>query len=264
MKNDVAGDNTITLAVDDHTGSSNSTYTTTFDYHVNAEPVPLFALPEQAAPNDKIILNAGSTTDPDSKNLSYHWSVTNGSAFDGMEATLSIDAPGDYDVTLTVNDGEGVENSVQSLKKSVHVNAAPVPVITAVDHSTSAKQFISAEKSHDNDQKVLTYAWDFGDGTTGNGKSTYHTFQKSGRYTITLTVDDGQKQTNSIQSTTHLLVINKYPVAQFSLPAIWEPDKPLTADGTKSYDPDGQVSKYTWLINGKETAGDSISSLTLP
>ena len=59
-----------------------------------------------------------------------------------------------------------------------------------------------------------------------------------------------------------MLVINKYPVAQFSIPPTWEPDKPLVVDGTKSYDPDGQVSKYSWLINGKEAAADSISSLT--
>ena len=262
VNHDVAGDYSITLTVDDHTGSTNSMYSTLFEYHVNAEPVPVFVLAEQAAPNDEIILSAANTIDPDSKNLSFHWSVSNGSEFESKETKLSFHTPGNYNVTLTVNDGEGVENSIQSLKKSIHINAPPVPVITAVDHSTSAKQLISAEKSHDDDQKVLKYSWDFGDGSIGSGKSAVHVFQNSGRYIITLTVDDGQKQTNSIQSTTHLLVINKYPIAQFSIPATWEPEKPLLVDGTKSYDPDGIVSKYTWLINGKEAASDSISPLT--
>ena len=155
VNHDVAGDYSVMLTVDDHTGSTNSTYSTSFDYHVNAEPVPVFALPEQAAPSNEIILSAANTIDPDSKNLSFHWSVSNGSEFDNKEAKLSFNTPGDYVVTLTVNDGEGVENSIQSLKKSIHINAPPVPVITAVDHSTSAKQIISAEKSHDDDQKVL-------------------------------------------------------------------------------------------------------------
>jgi len=262
VNHNLAGDYAITLTVDDQTGSTNSTYSTVFEYHVNAEPVPVFAMPLQAAPKDEILLNADNTIDPDSKNLSFHWSVSNGSKFESKEAKLTFDTPGDYDVTLTVDDGEGVENSIQSLKKPIHINAPPVPLITAVDHSTSAQQIISAEKSYDNDQKLLLYSWDLGDGTTGNGKSIEHTFQKSGRYTITLTVDDGQKQSNSVQSTTHLLVINKYPVAQFSIPAIWEPDKPLIANGTKSYDPDGYVSSYTWIMNGREVAHDSISSLT--
>ena len=262
VNHDVAENYTISLTVDDQTGTTNSVYSTTIEYHVNAEPVPAFQLPEQAAPGDKVILSAINTMDPDSKNLKFHWSVSDGSELNSAGATLSFDAPGDYDVTLTVDDGEGVENSVQTYKKSIHINAPPVPMITAVDHSTSARQIISAEKSYDDDQKMLKYTWDFGDGTIGSGKSIVHLFQKSGRYTIRLTVDDGQKQTNSLQSTTHMLVINKYPVAQFSIPAKWEPEKPLVVDGTKSYDPDGEVSKYTWLVNGRETASDSISSLT--
>ena len=174
----VAGDYAITLTIDDHTGSTNSTYSTSFNYHVNAEPVPVFTLAEQAAPKDEIILNAANTIDPDSKNLSFHWSVSNGIEFKTETAKLSFDAPGDYDVTLTVDDGEGVENSIQSLKKSIHINAPPVPVITAVDHSTFAKQLISAEKSHDDDQKTLTYLWDFGDGSSGNGKFSRAHFSK--------------------------------------------------------------------------------------
>jgi PKD repeat protein len=264
VNHDIAGRCSIMLTVDDQTGTTNSTYTTALEYQVNPDPVPAFELPEQAAPDDKILLSGINTTDPNNKKISYHWSVSDGSELASKEATLSFDAPGDYDVTLTIDDGEGVSNSIQSYKKSIHINAPPVPIITATDHSTSARQIISAEKSYDNDQKVLKFSWDFGDGSNGSGKSVEHIFQKSGRYTITLTVDDGQKQTNSIQSTTHLLVINKYPVAQFSIPVKWEPEKPLSVDGTKSYDPDGEVSKYAWLINGKEVASDSVSSLVFP
>jgi PKD repeat protein len=261
IQHEIAGLYSLTLSIDDQTGTTNSSYTTSINYRVNADPVPAFALPEQAAPNDELVLSATNTMDPDGQNLSFHWSVSDGSELETPEATLSFDAPGDYDVTLTVDDGEGVANSVQSYKRSIHINAPPVPVITAIDHSTSARQFISAEKSHDDDQSTLQYSWDFGDGSTGLGKSLTHIFQNSGRYTITLTIDDGQKQTNSKQTVTHLLVINKYPLARFSIPARWEPEQPLQVDGTKSYDPDGIVSKYSWLVNGKEVAHDSISPI---
>jgi PKD repeat protein len=261
VKHDKAGVNQITLTVNDKTGTTNAVYSTTIEYRVNADPVPAFTLPEQAAPNNPIHLSAVNTMDPDNQKLKFHWSVSDGSELDSPEATLTFDAPGDYTVALQVDDGEGVENSVQSYTRSIHINAPPVPSITAVDRSTSARQIISAENSSDEDQKVLKYTWDFGDGTTGAGKTITHLFQKSGHYSIKLTADDGQKQTNSVQSITHLLVINKYPVAQFSIPTKWEPEKPLPVDGTKSSDPDGEISKYAWLINGKESSSDSIGSL---
>jgi large repetitive protein len=264
VKHDEAGTYQISLTINDQTGTTNATYSTAVEYRVNADPVPAFILAEQAAPKDTIQLSAVNTMDPDSKNLKYHWTVSDGADFDTPEATLSFITPGDYTVTLKVDDGEGVENSVQSYTRDIHINAPPVPRITAVDHSTSARQIISAEKSSDDDQKVLKYSWNYGDGSTGTGKSIVHVFQKSGRYKITLTADDGQKQSNSIQSTTHELVINKYPTARFTIPANWEPEKPLPVDGTLSSDPDGAVSKYVWLVNGKETAQDSVTSLVFP
>jgi len=37
---------------------------------------------------------------------------------------------------------------------------------------------------------VVSYEWDFGDGTTGTGKTTTHTYKETGTYTVTLEVKD--------------------------------------------------------------------------
>jgi PKD repeat protein len=51
-----------------------------------------------------------------------------------------------------------------------------------------------ATGSHDPDQDEITYHWDFGDGTTGEGPSPQHVYgeTKDPTRTVTLTVDDGQ------------------------------------------------------------------------
>ena len=40
------------------------------------------------------------------------------------------------------------------------------------------------------DSDDVTYSWDFGDGSTGSGKTTSHTYAKADRYTVKLTVTD--------------------------------------------------------------------------
>ncbi|MFL5383314.1 MAG: PKD domain-containing protein [Longimicrobiaceae bacterium] len=68
---------------------------------------------------------------------------------------------------------------------------------------------LSGAASSDPDGDVLTYAWDFGDGTTGTGKTPQHTYADNGNYVVTLTVSDpaGAEAT----ATTSVTVFNVNP-----------------------------------------------------
>src|SRR5271167_1568353 len=48
----------------------------------------------------------------------------------------------------------------------------------------------NASGSSDPQGEVLTYAWKFGDETTGNGVSPSHTYAAAGNYSVSLTVTD--------------------------------------------------------------------------
>jgi DNA/RNA endonuclease G (NUC1)/PKD repeat protein len=68
---------------------------------------------------------------------------------------------------------------------------------------------LSGAASSDPDHDVLTYAWDFGDGTTGTGATPQHTYADNGNYVVTLTVSDaaGAEAT----ATTSVTVFNVAP-----------------------------------------------------
>jgi PKD repeat protein len=53
----------------------------------------------------------------------------------------------------------------------------------------SAAHF-NAASSHETGGRIVTYRWSFGDGKTGLGRVTTHTFRRAGHYTVKLTVTD--------------------------------------------------------------------------
>lgn len=77
------------------------------------------------------------------------------------------------------------------------VTPAPVPINTPpfADFSFSVNDLslsVDASNSSDEDGDVLSYNWNFGDGSTANGNTTTHNYAADGQYTVTLTVNDGQ------------------------------------------------------------------------
>ncbi len=246
-----AGSYTLSVLTDDQTGTRNATFTSTTRYKVNAEPVPAFNIPDIIAPGDALALDASPSSDPDGDPLAFEWSISDGRRFTGLQHSLTFQNPGDYQITLLADDGEGVENSRQSLTKTIRINNPPVAVIDAASIVHDAFVEFSASRSTDTDQGIQRFSWDFGDGSTAEGETVRHLYQRTGSYTITLRVDDGTNLGNSVQSATHQLTIIPSPVAQISAPAMVAPGQIFQLDGQSSINmPDSANYTFEWYMNG--------------
>ena len=121
--------------------------------------------------------------------LTHAWDFGDGTTATGTQATHAYPDEGQYVVTLTVTDDDGGSSS-QSLTITVG-NVAPVITsltIPAGDEGTPIAMSMTATDAGVND--TITYAWDFGDGTTATGPSTTHTFQDDGTFFVTVTATD--------------------------------------------------------------------------
>jgi serine protease len=110
--------------------------------------------------------------------------------------------------TFTGCGGGGDSSSSDSVEAGTPVDSAPqaqFSVSTDIGSFPLSVQF-DASASTDTNGTIVQYAWQFGDGTTGNGSSVQHTYNEAGSYTVVLTVTD-----NSNLSATHSRVIEVKP-----------------------------------------------------
>lgn len=83
------------------------------------------------------------------------------------------------------------------------VNQSPVASATANPTTGAAPLAVSlnGSASTDPDGSIVSYAWNFGDTTSGSGVTTSHTYTTAGTYTATLTVTDNGGKTASTSLT---------------------------------------------------------------
>jgi PKD repeat protein len=95
-----------------------------------------------------------------------------------------------YKVVATDFFGNGLTSAASNAVTTASGNLAPVASWTA-----SCAQLVcafDATGSRDPDGSIASYAWSFGDGTTGTGSTPQHRYSTSGTYPVTLTVTDNR------------------------------------------------------------------------
>ena len=106
------------------------------------------------------------------------------------------------------------------------------------------------------------YLWDFGDGSGGTGETVQHVFGDEGKYSVILTVVDGQGRIGIAEEEIEILHRNEAPMA--SLLGTYEGNGQSVKvnslvffDGGSSLDPDGDVLTFTWDF-GDGNTGEGI------
>jgi PKD repeat protein len=124
------------------------------------------------------------------------------------------------------------------------VNPPPVPSFTwQASASDPLTIEVDASGSTD-DESIASYAWSFGDGGSGSGQTTSHTFAAGGTYSVALTVTDneGATDTETIDVT---VAGNEPPTASFSWRAADDDPFTIEFDGSASSDDSG-IESYEW------------------
>ena len=180
---------------------------TTPSITTNQSPTASFtATPTSGTAPLEVSFNGSNSSDSDGTIISYAWDFKDGNTGTGQTISHTFSSAGSYNVELTVTDDEGATDSATksiTVTDPITTNQSPTASFTANPTSGTAPLAVSfnASNSSDSDGTIMSYVWDFKDGSTGSGQTINHTFSSTGSYSVKLTVTDDKGATGSTTKT---------------------------------------------------------------
>lgn len=148
----------------------------------------------------------GIGTDPDGDSIvEFSWR----SDKDGF---LSSDSPftksnlsiGTHTIYFKIKDNRGNWSDEDSKNITVNPSSNEPPVADAGGPYTgyvNVSISFNASGSYDPDgDEIVSYEWDFGDGTNGTGVTIEHTYKSVGNYTVNLTLTDSEENPSTVST----------------------------------------------------------------
>ncbi|MBU4510821.1 PKD domain-containing protein [bacterium] len=204
---------------------------------------------------------------------SYAWDFGDETTGTNIIENHTYDNSGLYFVTLTVTDFYG-NTGCDTVIITVNEPEAPIAKINttpAEDENgivTGAAPFTVYFDAYESESEaeIISYTWDFGDGTTSTGITKSHTYSNIGTYTVILTVTDsnGKKGYNSVKIKVEkapTAVINTTPPEVDGIVTVTAPSLTVYFDAYESTSESGIVS-YIWDFGDGSTGTDITTSHT--
>jgi PKD repeat protein len=156
--------------------------------------------PTQAQVGQPVTFSArNSSVAPGSHLTTFEWTFGDGTVATGVDVSHIYTNPGDYQVTLKVTDDKNRSDTVAQPLKIVPAPLTPTtPVEGPVALISAPSQGVvgqpvtfDASQSRPSD-KITSYRWAFGDGSTADAVVVQKTYDAVGVYNVTMTVTDDQ------------------------------------------------------------------------
>jgi len=167
-------------------------------------PIAKISAPTSATVGNVVKFLANGSFDPDGSIVSYAWTFGDGASDSGPNVEHVYSASGPKTVTLTVFDNDGFQDTtsytinIQAVAPPPSENPIASFTITPPNPQTGDIVTFDASDSYDPDGGFIAqHRWDFGDGSSIEGKIVTHSFSSGGSYSVILTIWDDENQSDS-------------------------------------------------------------------
>lgn len=196
--------------------------------------------------------NFNNTSNIASGNINgWMWDFNNDNFIDATNQNPNFSYPtaGDYSVTLTAVSNA---NCVNSIMKVVTVHPIPAVAFSANNNCESSVTSFTNQSTITNNNTIVSYLWNFGNGNTSSSANPQITYQKNGNYNVTLSATSNN---NCSSGTANQVVVHPNPVVSFS--ATTTCFNQATQFTNNSSIPSGSITEYSWDFDDDGTPESS-------
>ena len=205
-------------------------------------------------------VNFNATSTNATNLVNWNWDFGDGSFSNQHDsAQHTYFQPGTYQITLTVYDSLSCMHIIceQSVSHYIYIYPPPIPNFSAtnvlVGTPTVFTDLSSAPLS-----SIVSWVWDFGDGSSSTSQSPVYTYPQYGVYNVTLTI---QNNFGCSESITHTVIVYAAVIANFDSASVCA-QTPLTFNNTSQVLLSGVAITWHWDFGDSNTSNDSLPTHT--
>ena len=164
-----------------------------------------------------------------------------------------------YSVTVTFSDGTNctATGSITVNRKPQPNFSVPPPYKQCVEANlfTFTDLTIPTKDINGNDVPIVSWRWNFGDGTTANTQNTSHTFDAPGTYQVALSVTDANGCVGTFAQPLNIIVLEALKV-NYNVKKNFKDCDTTFFTFTPNIDTTGsEVDEFLWIIGGERISG---------
>jgi len=241
----------------------NSTETTREIVVSGIPPKAEFSAKRETCTWDVIDFNASqSWGDPATSN--YHWSFGDGVEAEGQVLRKAFSQGGEYPVTLSVSNACGSDSVTKKVKinRPPRADAGPQKIrMYFMDRQDYAVPFDGID-STDEDGGSLSYEWDFGDGSSGEGEMVSHVFRRAGEYVVNLKVRDDSGMSCGVDTDSVIVRVSEIYQQPTDVQHFTCEGKELVFDASMAHSNITENHIFFWDFNDGNTASGKVARYT--
>ncbi len=213
-------------------------------------------------------------TNPDSSGsiVNYEWDFGDGSTGTDVRPTHTYSTNGLYTATLTVTDNDDLTDDDTARVRIWVIDFSEIPDLDfdpSADCSGPYSATLGDSITFDGTGSefgggTVTFAWDFGDGSSSAEEDPTYTYGAEGIYTVTFVVTDDEGDTDICTTTATITAatMNSPPTVDCTvLETAGTVDELLTLD-VDATDSDGTIAQYDWDFGDGTTDSTTTDSTT--